>query len=96
MVKDDPLSGIDPQLLRQVVRFIRDWLPPQARQVYREMMLRDPEYWYEDPHFAGGVIPDFVLRGNGITERVLGVDDLQSIWPALLERAVAEEDPRAG
>ena len=91
MVKDDPLAGIDPALLAQVIRFLRDWLPPHAKQVYREMIQQDPDYWYEDPHFAGGVIPNSVLRGNGITERVLGVDDLREVWPALLERAVSDD-----
>lgn len=92
MVKDDPLAEIQPELLAQIVRFLRDWLPPQAREAYREMILLDSEYWYEDPHFAGGVIPKHILRGNGITEEVLGVEDLDEVWPALLEKVVTDEE----
>jgi hypothetical protein len=79
----------------EVVAFLRRWLPSEARQIYRAMMLEDPENWGRHPHFAGGIIVQHALRGNGIDERVLGVADLNAIWPELLQAAVepqADED----
>lgn len=79
-------------LCAEVVAFLRRWLPDEARQVYREMIREDPATWYQHPHFSGGIIVKHALRGNGITERVLGVPDLNAIWPDLLRAAVEEED----
>ena len=75
--------------IESVVAFLKDWLPHQARTAYQQMIREDPIGWWRDPHFAGGVIPRFALRGNGITERALGVADLNPLWPDLLARAVA-------
>lgn len=85
---------IDPALRSEVVAFLRDWLPPAARDAYREMIRADPEHWMEDAHFAGGIVVRDALRGNGITERLLGVADLDTHWPALLAEALGE--PEAG
>lgn len=74
---------------REAVEFLRRWLPPEAILVYREMIRENPKSWHLDPHFSGGVIADHALRGNGINERNLGVDDLDAVWPALLAEAVA-------
>ena len=87
----DALARIPPDLLAAVVAFLRDWLPPQARETYRAMIAADPEHWPRHPHFSGGIIPQHAMRGNGITEKVLGVKDLEEVWPALLELALREE-----
>ena len=86
------LTAIPPELLGAVVAFLREWLPPQARSTYRQMIAEDPEHWFRQPHFTGGIIPEHALRGNGITEKVLGVPDLEAVWPAILEMAL-QEDP---
>lgn len=88
------LSQIRPDLLASVVAFLREWLPAQAKETYRAMMAEDPDHWHRHPHFAGGIIREHALRGNGITETVLGVKDLDEVWPALLE-LVLREDIRA-
>jgi hypothetical protein len=54
------------------------------------MIAADPEGWWRDPHFAGGIIPRHALRGNGLDERALGVADLDRIWPELLRLAVLD------
>lgn len=79
-------------VLQIVAGFLRGWLPPEARLVYRQMMISDPLHWSEDPHFAGGIIIDHALRGNGIDEALLGVDDLNAVWPEILRLAVLGED----
>ena len=85
------LDAIPADLLAAVVAFLRDWLPAQAKETYRGMIAEDPDHWHRHPHFAGGVIAEHALRGNGITEKVLGVKDLEEVWPALLELAVVED-----
>ena len=85
------LSQIRPDLLAAVVAFLRDWLPAQAKETYRTMIAEDPDHWHRHPHFASGVIRDHALRGNGITEKVLGVKDLDEVWPALLEQVLRED-----
>jgi hypothetical protein len=82
---------IPPGVRDEIVAFLRDWLPEPARRFYRAMILRDPANWHTDPHFAGGVIVDAVLRGNGIDEKALGIRDLDAVWPDLLARAVMED-----
>lgn len=77
---------------RAVVEFLRDWLPPEARRVYRQMMQDNPHHWSEDPHFAGGLIVEHALRGNGIDEALLGIEDLNAVWPELLRLAVDGEE----
>lgn len=87
-------SELDPQIRDEIVRFLRDWLPSRAVATYRQMILSDPEGWWKHPHFAGGIILEHALRGNGITERVVGVRSLDALWPQLLEEAVLyEPDP---
>lgn len=76
------------QRWRNAVDFLRRWLPTEAIIVYREMIQEDPTGWFRHPHFAGGVIVEHALRGNGINERALGVEDLDAVWPALLREAV--------
>jgi hypothetical protein len=75
-----------------LVAFLRDWLPEEALQVYREMIRANPTEWWRDPHFAGGIIVEHALRGNGFDERALGVVDLSPLWPDLIARAVADPD----
>ena len=82
------LSPIPPDLLDAVVGYLREWLPEPAKEVYRRMIEEDPDHWPRHPHFAGGVIVEHALRGNGITEKVLGVPDLEAVWPGLLELAL--------
>jgi hypothetical protein len=86
------LSG--PQI-EQIAAFLRDWLPEEAIHEYRRMIREDPANWWHDPHFENGLILRFALRGNGITERALGVADLSPLWPELLARAVAEDEPES-
>lgn len=61
--------------------------------IYRDMILRDPDGWMHDRHFRGGTIPNDLLRGNGVTARVLGIPDLEPVWPDLLREAVADTEP---
>lgn len=91
MSGDDPLASIPPELLLAVVAFLRDWLPAQAKRTYRSMIAADPDHWHRHAHFAGGIIPEHALRGNGITEKVLGVRSLDAVWPELLVLALREE-----
>ena len=85
------LDAVPADLVAAVVDYLRDWLPAQAKDTYRRMIAEDPDHWHRHPHFAGGVIAEHALRGNGITEKVLGVKDLEEVWPALLELALAED-----
>jgi hypothetical protein len=80
----------------EVVAFLRQWLPDEAKEVYRQMIRDDPVNWWRDPHFASGIIEKHALRGNGITERVLGVSDLGAIWPDLLLAALDLPEPTRG
>lgn len=93
-------EALRPEVRAAVVAFLRDWLPPEAREAYRRMIRDDPERWMNDPHFRGGVIVRHALRGNGLTEQALGVADLEPLWPSLLREAVepepATERPHAG
>jgi hypothetical protein len=72
----------------EVVAFLKQWLPEDAKQVYRSMIAENPDTWWQHPHFATGIIVSHALRGNGIDERALGVADLDSLWPDLLRCAV--------
>ena len=85
------LARLDPQLLASIVAFLRDWLPAEAKRTYRAMLAADPDHWHRHPHFAGGIIQEHALRGNGITEKVLGVQSLDDVWPALLEMALRDD-----
>lgn len=80
------------QTWREAVRFLAAWLPVEAKQVYRELIQTDPVGWSRHPHFTGGIIVQHALRGNGITEQVLGVADLNAVWPALLRSALELPD----
>jgi hypothetical protein len=84
-------EDLDPALRAAVVAFLRRELPQEARRAYREMILRDPAAWMHHPHFQGSVIVRHFLRGNGLTERALGVMDLEPLWPDLLRDAVLDE-----
>ncbi|MGH7470119.1 MAG: hypothetical protein ACRENP_19410 [Longimicrobiales bacterium] len=75
----------------EVVAFLRDWLPEEAKQAYRVLIREDPENWWRHPHFAGGIIVEHALRANGIDERALGIPDLNAVWPDLLEAAVQNQ-----
>lgn len=90
MTGEDALARIDPDLLASVVAFLRDWLPAEAKRTYRAMIADDPDHWHRHPHFAGGIIAEHALRGNGITEKVLGLENLDEVWPALLELALRQ------
>lgn len=83
---------MDPKVRDEVVEFLRGWLPEPAKRTYRRMMARDPQNWKRDPHFRRGVIVRHALRGNGYTERLLGVRSLEPYWADLLARAVREDD----
>jgi hypothetical protein len=74
-----------------LIAFLRDWLPEEAKQVYRDMIRAAPDSWWQDPHFDGGIILEYALRGNGFNEKALGVKNLEPLWPDLLAHAVAEE-----
>ncbi len=73
----------------ELVAFLRRWLPGDARAAYRAMIEADPLHWPEHPHFAGGIIVN-ILRGNGFTEKVVGVESLDAVWAELLREAVEE------
>lgn len=88
----DRVEDMDPAIRGEVVSFLRGWLPERAKAVYRTMIAEDPESWRAHPHFAGGIIVEHALRGNGITEEALGVTCLQAIWPELLELALNAEE----
>ncbi|HEX6750668.1 MAG TPA: hypothetical protein VF092_25500 [Longimicrobium sp.] len=82
---------MDPTTRDEVSAFLRQWLPPAARDAYARLMYADPAGWSRHPHFRGGLIVRCALRGNGYTERLLGVRSLDEVWPDLLERAVGAE-----
>lgn len=91
MRDEDPFGGPRGGALRdEAVAFLREWLPDEARRAYREMIEEDPLLWSRHPHFAGGLIVEHALRGNGIDEHALGVPDLDAVWPDLLRRAVLD------
>jgi hypothetical protein len=91
----DRVEDMDPAVRAEVVAFLRGWLPERAKAVYRTMVAEDPEGWRAHPHFAGDLIVEHALRGNGITAEGLGVTCLKRIWPELLELALnAEETER--
>jgi hypothetical protein len=79
----------------EVSAYLRRWLPPAARDAYARLICSDPSGWMRDPHFHGGLIVRCALRGNGYTERLLGVASLDDVWPDLLERAVGTDPPAA-
>lgn len=85
------VEDMDPAVRAEVVAFLRAWLPDRAKAVYRALIAEDPESWRAHPHFSGGLIVDHVLRGNGLTEAALGVEDLHQVWPDLLRLALEEE-----
>lgn len=85
------ISTMDPRLRREAVEFIRQWLPGEVRSVYRALMASDPDGWHRHPHFGSGFFVESVLRGNGLTEETLGVEDLEVVWAQLLAEALAEE-----
>jgi hypothetical protein len=78
-------------LQQEAIAFLREWLPDEAKRVYREMIREDPMNWPRHPHFSDGVIVKHALRGNGIDECALGVPDLNAIWPELLRAAIELE-----
>jgi hypothetical protein len=91
---DQPSRGtgpLDPATRGEIVAFLRDWLPPTAIATYRDMILANPESWHRSPHFASGFVVDHFLRGNGITERELGVETLEPYWAEILRDAVLGE-----
>ena len=84
---------MDAKVRDEVVEFLRAWLPEAAKRTYRRMMARDPANWKRDPHFHRGVIVRHALRGNGFTEKLLGVRSLEPYWADLLARAVRDDEP---
>jgi hypothetical protein len=82
---------MDPRLRHEAVQFIREGLPAEARNTYRALMASNPEGWHRHPHFKSGFFVNSVLRGNGLTEETLGVEDLGAIWAPLLALALAED-----
>ena len=87
------VAEMDPRLREEAVAFLRAWLPERVKSVYRALIHEGPESWRAHPHFAGGLIVDHVLRGNGLTEEALGVEDLNQLWPDLLRLALFDEPP---
>lgn len=85
------ISSMDPRLRHEAVQFLREWLPKEVQATYRALMEANPDGWYRHPHFRSGFFVDSVLRGNGLTEETLGVEDLGAIWVQLLALALAEE-----
>lgn len=83
---------MDPKVQDEVVEFLRAWLPEAAKRAYREMIEEDPRHWSHHPHFRSGWVVRNALRGNGFTERVLGVRSLDPYWADLLARAVGREE----
>lgn len=88
-----PAGELDPKVRDEVVTFLRRWLPEDAKQIYREMIAEDPQHWSKHPHFHSGFVCTHLLRGNGFTERVLGVTSLDPYWPDILAHAVTLEAP---
>lgn len=87
----DRVADMDPAIREEAVEFLRSWLPERAKSVYRTMIAEDPECWRAHPHFAGHIIVEHALRGNGITEEALGVTCLEAVWAELLELALTAE-----
>jgi hypothetical protein len=96
-VKNGRANGKPSEAIRrEAVEFLRWWLPEEAKRVYREMILEDPENWSKHPHFSGGIIVKHALRGNGIDERALGIKNLDAIWPELLLAALSQTEGTEG
>jgi hypothetical protein len=87
-VEHHGVPPLDPILREDVVRFLRQWLPPDAVRAYRDAIRQDPYGWFRSPHFASGYVVQHLFRGNGITESALGVPSLEPYWPDLLREAV--------
>ena len=85
------ISAMDPRLRHEAVQFIREWLPGEVRATYRALLASNPEGWHRHPHFTSGFFVNSVLRGNGLTEETLGVEDLGTVWAQLLALALSEE-----
>lgn len=81
---------MDPGLRREAVEFLRHWLPREVRSVYRKLIASNPDDWHLHPHFQSGFFVESVLRGNGLTEETLGVEDLDTVWAQLLAQALKE------
>jgi hypothetical protein len=88
-------ASLDPALRREVVAYIRDWLPDSVRKSYQEMIAEDPDGWHRGTHFSGGIVVTHILEGNGITADALGVESLDPLWPELLAEALAETTSEA-
>jgi hypothetical protein len=87
-MRESRIDELDPPLVREIVSFLRDWLPSSAISTYRTLMLDDPDHWPQHPHFGGGVVVRHMLRGNGLPVELVGAELLDAIWPELLRRAV--------
>jgi hypothetical protein len=85
------ISAMDPRVRHEAVQYIREWLPNEVRVTYRRLMASNPEGWHRHPHFSGGFFVNSVLRGNGLTEEALGVEDLGTVWRQLLALALTDD-----
>lgn len=86
---------MDPTKEREVINFLREWLPTEVIDSYRELIESQPDDWQDDPHFQGGIAVKHLFEGNGITARSLGVPSLESIWPDILRKAVCTPESTA-
>jgi hypothetical protein len=86
------IDEVDPVLVREIVGFLRDWLPSSAISAYRAIMLEDPEHWPQHPHFARGLVVRNMLLGNGLPRDAIRPELLEAVWPELLRLAVLGEE----
>jgi len=86
------IDELDPVLVREIVGFLREWLPPSAISAYRTIIREDPERWPQHPHFERGLVVRHLLRGNGLPNDLVRPELLDAIWPELLRRAVLEAE----
>lgn len=87
-MRESRIDELDPVLVREIVGFLREWLPSSAISAYRTIMLDDPERWHQHPHFERGVVVRHMLRGNGLPSDLVRPELLDAIWPELLRLAV--------
>jgi hypothetical protein len=64
---------------------------PNDRVKMRQLMSVDPNHWYLDQHFGGGMFVRNLLRQHGFGEKYWPIWNLDDIYVFLLEDAISKE-----
>jgi hypothetical protein len=73
------------------VAWLRKHIDEEQRTIIRNAILEDPEQWWVDHHWSGGIGVRNILRAGGFDEVYLEVWNLDDVWQGLLELAVKDE-----